>query len=89
MATRWHLASRHRAPWKWITPPGLTDSRGTAVRLTLSNQLSPLLDPGYVEEAIRGHFAPLFDAAFEERVSAGALAGKQVRLVLGPDRVRV
>ena len=66
VATRWHLASRHRAPWKWITPPGLTDSRGTAVRLTLSNQLSPLLDPGYVEEAIRGHFAPLFDAAFDE-----------------------
>ena len=36
------------------------------MRLTLSNQLSPLLDPGYVEDAIRGHFAPLFDAAFDE-----------------------
>src|SRR6185295_15696438 len=65
VATRWHLASRHRAPWKWIPPPGLTASRGTAVRLTLANQLSPLLDAGYVEEAIRGHFAPLFDAAFD------------------------
>ena len=50
VATRWHLASRHRAPWKWIAPPGLIESRGTAVRLTLGNQLSPLLDTGYVEE---------------------------------------
>lgn len=66
VATRWHLASRHRAPWKWIAPPGLTDLRGTAVRLTLTNQLSPLLDAGYVEEALRGHFAPLFDAAFDD-----------------------
>jgi hypothetical protein len=24
VATRWHLASRHRAPWKGIPPPGLT-----------------------------------------------------------------
>src|SRR5882724_485870 len=23
VATRWHLASRHRAPWKWVPPPGL------------------------------------------------------------------
>lgn len=66
VATRWHLASRHRAPWKWIAPPGLTDLRGTAVRLTLTNQLSPLLDAGYVEETVRGHFAPLFDAAFDD-----------------------
>ena len=74
VATRWHLASRpRRAPWKWIAPPGLTDSRGTAVRLTLTNQLSPLLDPGYVEEAIRGHFAPLFDADFDEFLGRNTL----------------
>jgi hypothetical protein len=48
VATRWYLASRHRAPWKWIPPPGLTASRGTAVRWTLSNHLSPLLDAGYL-----------------------------------------
>jgi hypothetical protein len=66
IATRWHLASRHRAPWKWIPPPGLTDSRGTAVRLTLSNQLSPLIDAGYVEEVVRRHFEPLLDAAFDD-----------------------
>ena len=36
------------------------------MRLTLTNQLSPLLDAGYVEEAVRGHFAPLLDAAFDE-----------------------
>jgi hypothetical protein len=32
----------------------------------LENQLSPLLDAGYLEEAVRRHFAPLFDAAFDE-----------------------
>src|SRR3984893_12438206 len=65
VATRWHLASRHRAPWKWIQPPGLMASRGTAVRLTLANQLSPLLDAGYREEAVRRHFEPLLDPAFD------------------------
>lgn len=66
VATRWHLASRHRAPWKWIPPPGLTASRGTAVRLTLTNQLSPLLDAGYLAEIVRRHFEPLLDPAFDE-----------------------
>jgi len=66
VATRWHLKSRHRAPWKWIDPPGMTPARGTAVRLLLNNQLSPLLDAGYLEEAVRRHFAPLFDAVFDE-----------------------
>jgi Histidine kinase-, DNA gyrase B-, and HSP90-like ATPase len=66
VATRWHLASRYRAPWKWIPPPGLTEARGTAVRLSLTNPLSPLLDPGYLEEAIRRHFEPLLDPAFDD-----------------------
>ncbi len=65
-ATRWHLGSRYRAPWKWIPPPGLTDARGTAVRLTLTNQLSPLLDAGYLDETIRRHFEPLLDPAFDD-----------------------
>jgi hypothetical protein len=66
VATRWHLASRHRAPWKWIPAPGLTPSRGTAVQLHLANQLSPLLDAGYLEEAIRRHFQPLLDSTFHD-----------------------
>jgi hypothetical protein len=66
VATRWHLASRHRAPWKWIPPPGLTASRGTAVRLTLTNQLSPLLDAGYIGETLRRHFEPLLDPSFDD-----------------------
>ena len=65
VATRWHLKSKHRAPWKWIDPPGLTADRGTAVRLALENPLSPLLDAGYVEEAIRQHFEPLLDPSFD------------------------
>ena len=66
VATRWHLASRHRAPWKWMPAPGLTTTSGTAVQLTLANQLSPLLDAGYLEETIRRHFEPLLDDTFAE-----------------------
>jgi hypothetical protein len=66
VATRWHLASRYRAPWKWIAPTGLTAARGTAVQLVLANQLSSLLDPGYVEETVRRHFQPLLNPAFAE-----------------------
>jgi hypothetical protein len=65
-ATRWHLASRHKAPWKWIPPPGWLSHRGTAVGLQLRNALSPLLDGGYVEATLRRHFEPLLDAAFDE-----------------------
>jgi hypothetical protein len=64
VATRWHLASRHRAPWRWVPPPGLTTARGTAVRMVLANPLSSLVDSGWVEETIRRHFEPLLDSAF-------------------------
>jgi hypothetical protein len=66
VATRWHLASRHRAPWKWLPPPGLTGARGTAVRMVLTNQLSPLVDSAWVEETVRRHFEPLLDPAFAD-----------------------
>jgi hypothetical protein len=66
VATRWHLASRRRAPWKWIQAPGFTESRGTAVQLILANQLSPLLDAGYLEETVRRHFEPLLDPMFDD-----------------------
>jgi hypothetical protein len=63
VASAWRLASRQKAPWRWIPPPGLLAARGTAVRLTPSSALSPLLDPGFIEVAVRRHFAPLFDPA--------------------------
>ncbi len=66
VATSWHLAARHRAPWRWIPPPGLTANRGTGVRLTLTNPLSPLLDTGYLEGTIRRHFETLFEQAFDD-----------------------
>src|SRR5438132_1041120 len=56
VASRWHLASRHRAPWKWLPPPGLAGERGTAVRLKLRNALSPLVDTGFIEAALRRHY---------------------------------
>ncbi|TMQ73368.1 MAG: hypothetical protein E6K81_04870 [Candidatus Eisenbacteria bacterium] len=66
VATRWHLASRHKAPWKWVPPPGLVAERGTAVTLELTNPLSPLLDAGFVEGTLRRHYQPLLEPAFDE-----------------------
>lgn len=65
VASTWRLASRHRAPWSWLPPPGLVPERGTAVRLTIANGLSPLLDPTFLRTVIRTHFAPLLDPTFE------------------------
>jgi hypothetical protein len=66
VASSWHLASRHRAPWKWAAPADLVPQRGTAVRLKVQNALSPLLDPGFVENTIRRQFQPLLDPVFDE-----------------------
>jgi hypothetical protein len=65
VATRWRLASRQKAPWQWVPPPGWVGVRGTAVGLKLRNPLSPLLDAGYVEGRLRLHYEPLFDPAFD------------------------
>jgi hypothetical protein len=66
VATTWRLASKRRAPWQWIPPPGLVAVQGTAVRLRLSNALSPLVDDGYLESTLRRHYAPLLDPAFDD-----------------------
>ena len=34
VATRWHLASHHRAPWHWVAPLGLVGERGGAADAT-------------------------------------------------------
>ena len=65
VATRWHLASRQKAPWQWVPPPGWVGARGTAVGLKLRNPLSPLFDAGYLEGRLRLHYEPLFDPAFD------------------------
>lgn len=59
------MASRHRAPWQWVTPSGLIGEQGTAVRLKLNTPLSPLVDPGFVEGVIRRHFQPLLESLFD------------------------
>src|SRR2546426_4331023 len=70
VATRWNLASKHKAPWKWVSPPpGLLAQRGTAVRLKLRNALSPLLDAGFIEATLRRHYEPLLDPAFDPILS--------------------
>jgi hypothetical protein len=70
VASEWHLASRHRAPWKWVPPPGLVAERGTAVRLCLRNPLSPLLDGGFIEGALRRHYEALLDPLFAPVLAA-------------------
>src|SRR5262249_26587858 len=80
VATAWALTSRHRAPWKWVPPPGLVAERGRAVRLPLDNALSPLLDGGLVEAALRRHFQPLFDSAFAAILGEHSPVGVEFRL---------
>ena len=70
VASSWRLASRHKAPWRRIAPAGLVTDHGTAVRLVPTNALSPLLDPGFVEGAIRRNFQPLLDPALADILSA-------------------
>ena len=81
VASAWRLASRHRAPWKWVPPPGLVAGHGTAVRLTLREPLSPLLEQGFIEAALQRHFHPLLDPAFDELLAAHYPRG--VTLVVG------
>ena len=65
VASQWHMAARHKAPWRWVPPAGLVAERGTAVQLHLTDAFSPLTDAGYVEAAVRRHFQPLLDPAFD------------------------
>jgi hypothetical protein len=80
VATSWRLASRHRAPWKWVPPLGLAPERGTAVRLKVHNALSPLLDPGFLEASMRRHFQPLLDPTFDEFLAAHYPEGVAIRV---------
>ncbi len=66
VSSTWSLATKLRAPWRWVPPAGLVAEPGTAVRLELHNPLSPLLDHGFLEHALRRHFAPLVRPEFEE-----------------------
>ncbi len=70
VSTSWHLSSRHRAPWKWVSPIGMVDQQGTAVRLKLQNVLSPLLDTGFLSAAVARHFQPLLDSTFSKILTA-------------------
>jgi len=81
VASSWHLASRHRAPWHWVPPPGLIAERGTAVRLKVQNALSPLLDPGFLEGSLLRHFQPLLDPHFDDFLAShtrGAFASSLI-----------
>src|ERR1051325_869847 len=81
VASSWHLASRHRAPWHWVPPLGLVAQRGTAVRLKVQNALSPLLDPGFLEGSLLRHFQPLLDPHFDDFLAShtrGAFASSLI-----------
>jgi hypothetical protein len=75
-ATSWRLASRQKAPWDYVDPPGLvTGEAGTGLRLTLKNPLSALLDPGWLVTTLLRGFAPLFDPTFDEILGANYPGG--------------
>jgi hypothetical protein len=70
VATSWRLASRHKAPWRWVEPEGLVSVRGTAVRLRLRNPLSPLqASPQQVAYML-----------FGDRLSPGGISTERNRL---------
>ncbi|MDP2528109.1 MAG: ATP-binding protein [Candidatus Palauibacterales bacterium] len=80
LATSWRLASRTRAPWRWVEPRGLLHGSGTAVRLYLSNPLSQLLDPGFLEGGLLRHFRPLLDPAFDGILASQYPGGVRFRV---------
>ncbi|MGE0453998.1 MAG: ATP-binding protein [Vicinamibacteria bacterium] len=80
IATRWKLASRHRAPWRWVDPPGVVTGPGTGVCLRLRNPLSPLLDEGFIETTLRQHFEPLLDTRFDAALAEHYPEGVAIRL---------
>jgi len=75
VATSWRLASRHKAPWRWVPPPGLTLEHGTTVRLRLRNPLSPLVETGFVEGTLYRHFQTLLDSMFFDLLARHYPAG--------------
>lgn len=75
IASRWFLAGRHKAPWKWTPPLGLVTDHGTAVQLRLHNSLSPLLDEGYLDGVLRRQFQPLLDPEFDDVLAQHYPAG--------------
>lgn len=70
IATNWRLASKHKAPWRFCDPFGAAEASGTMVRLFLKSPLSPLLDRGFVEAAVRRHFEALFEPHLYRAFSA-------------------
>ena len=89
-ATSWRLAHRTRAPWSSIEPPHYVQGDGTAVLLRLSNPLSELLDPGFLETTVLRHFQPLFEPEFLDILGNAYPHGFSVALngaaVVGPIR---
>ncbi len=90
IATTWRLANRSRAPWNWIAPPGTLTADGTAVSLRVSNSLSPLLDPGFLEGVVLRNFQPLFEPEFLDILAPFYPEGLTIvidgRVIVGPIR---
>jgi hypothetical protein len=69
-ATRWHLESPLRAPWRYVEPQGLVPEgvNGTAVSFHLGSSHSKLLDAPWLEDVLRRHFEPLLHPRFVEAI---------------------
>lgn len=66
-ATSWRLASKQRAPWEYVHPPGMVETdQGTGLRLVLAEPFSLLLDTGWLVSTLLAGFTPLFDPTFDE-----------------------
>jgi hypothetical protein len=69
-ATRWHLESSMRAPWRFVEPQGRVPegSNGTAISFHLASGHSKLLEVPWLEDVLRRHFEPLLNPRFVEAI---------------------
>lgn len=86
-ASRWHLEDDYHAPWVSVSPDNLVSGEsGTAVRLLLKSEDSPLLDTDFIIRAIQRHFEPLFSAYLTEEIYT-PLYGGPVRFWINGEQV--
>jgi hypothetical protein len=89
-ATKWYLESDQRAPWDYTNAFELANSsRGTAVTIVLRDKKSPLLNEGFIKQAIQTHFYPLLDEEFMSEAKKIYLAMIEVKFFVNREKVQL
>ncbi len=68
-ATEWHLKNETRAPWNFITTPGVVQTpRGTAVTINLATENSSLVSEEFIAKTVKRHYYPLLSSSFNSAI---------------------